>query len=417
MLRPVGIVLVVAALVFGIAAPARTGADNDAAANRLLVETVGLVEQAEETESPGDRAAFYERALENLDEIVAQHPGSDLAVRLATGQEIGNLDRSKIERRWRLDAAEHCLTEANRACVLDLRLKIDERIEDSSQRAASRAETAASLAGKGLFGEALETAATIGLGETRAWALGVIAVIQARDGRPAAAREIIAQAFAALDKGKSRPQIRVFALGRIAEAQVAVGDAGRARETFDQALANAISIKAAAARTTALIELAQSQFNGGEDASARRTTMRALKSASDIEDPAARAMPLAMVAGLEARGGDKVLARATMDRVLEVVEATRIWLDGGRTLAEIAGLQAQLGDFDRAHRTAGRISKGSFYRAFALAKIAAQELSDVDEAAAHKTALRSFEAMKGIDDPFKLMKYLYEVSRALPKRR
>ncbi len=158
MLWPVGVALVAMALAFGGAGAARAASDDDAAANRLLVETVQLVEQAEATESPGDRAALYERALDNLDAIVAQHPSSDLAVRLATGQSIGNLDRSKIERRWRLDSAEHCLAQASRACVLDLKARIGETFEDSSLRSSSRADTAASQARRGLFDEAIETA-------------------------------------------------------------------------------------------------------------------------------------------------------------------------------------------------------------------------------------------------------------------
>ena len=414
MLRLAGIALVVVALVLGVAAPARTGADDDAAANRLLVEAVGLVEQAEAIESPGDRAALYERALENLDEIVAQHPGSDLAVRLATGQEIGNLDRSKIEHRWRLDTAEHCLTQASRACVLDLRARIAETVEDSSQRSSSRAHTAAIQVGKGLFGEALETA-TINEAGSRAWTLGIIAVAQASYEHPAAARETIAQAFAALDKGKSRPQIRVFALGKIAEAQAAVGDTVLARETFAQARSTASFISEVAARTDALIALAWAQFNSDEDASARRTTVRALESSNDIANSSARAASMAKVVGLEARGGDEVLARATMDRVLDIVETIEVWPDAGRSLVDIAVAQADLGDFAGAHRTAERISMSSFYRAYTLADIAAYELSDGNETEAQATLLRSFETMKDIDDPYQLTIYLKVVSKALPK--
>jgi uncharacterized protein (TIGR03067 family) len=72
-------------------------ADDKAAANKIFVETVQLLKQAAAAK-PSDAVGLYEKALRNLDSIVANYPSSDLAVQIISGQAIGQVSRIGIEK-------------------------------------------------------------------------------------------------------------------------------------------------------------------------------------------------------------------------------------------------------------------------------------------------------------------------------
>ena len=71
-------------------------ADDDARANRLMVEAVSLIQASEREPSAAGKFRFLKEAHDNLVEIVDQHPSSDLAVRLATGQAVGSVSLSGV---------------------------------------------------------------------------------------------------------------------------------------------------------------------------------------------------------------------------------------------------------------------------------------------------------------------------------
>ena len=71
-------------------------ADDVAPANRLLVEAVNLVRASELEPSAEGKFALLKRAHDNLLSIVEHHPTTDLAVRLATGQWIGNISLTSV---------------------------------------------------------------------------------------------------------------------------------------------------------------------------------------------------------------------------------------------------------------------------------------------------------------------------------
>lgn len=73
-----------------LALPAQ--ADDQTQANRLFVEAAKLVEQARTTEDVHRRAQVYQDALARLETIVERYPGSDVAVQMATGQQIGTIN-------------------------------------------------------------------------------------------------------------------------------------------------------------------------------------------------------------------------------------------------------------------------------------------------------------------------------------
>ena len=71
-------------------------ADDDARANRLMVEAVGLIGAAEREPSAEERFRLLHRAHELLLEIVERHPSTTLAVKLATGQRIGTVSLAGV---------------------------------------------------------------------------------------------------------------------------------------------------------------------------------------------------------------------------------------------------------------------------------------------------------------------------------
>ena len=86
--------IVSALAVFLLALP--TFADDNARANRLMVEAVGLVGAAEREPSAQERFRLLQRANELLLDIVQRHPSTDLAVKLATGQRIGTVSLAGV---------------------------------------------------------------------------------------------------------------------------------------------------------------------------------------------------------------------------------------------------------------------------------------------------------------------------------
>ena len=71
-------------------------ADDSTQANRLLVEAVKLIQTAGTKQTAGERLPLVESALAKLNEIVENHPSSDLAVKLITGQQIGDISLASV---------------------------------------------------------------------------------------------------------------------------------------------------------------------------------------------------------------------------------------------------------------------------------------------------------------------------------
>jgi TPR repeat protein len=65
-------------------------ADSNSEANELFVKAVKLVKSAENTEDLIEKSDALEKALGKLNEIIDDHPSSDLAVKLITNQNIGD---------------------------------------------------------------------------------------------------------------------------------------------------------------------------------------------------------------------------------------------------------------------------------------------------------------------------------------
>ena len=71
-------------------------ADDSTQANRLLVEAMKLIQAAGTKQTAADRLPLVESALAKLNEIVENHPSTDLAVKLITGQSIGAISLGEL---------------------------------------------------------------------------------------------------------------------------------------------------------------------------------------------------------------------------------------------------------------------------------------------------------------------------------
>ena len=71
-------------------------ADDSTQANRLLVEAVKLIQAAGIKQTAAEQLPLMESALAKLNEIVENHPSSDLAVKLITGQQIGDISLAGV---------------------------------------------------------------------------------------------------------------------------------------------------------------------------------------------------------------------------------------------------------------------------------------------------------------------------------
>lgn len=81
--------LLIACVLYLLAWPSL--ADDAARANRLMIEAVKLIEASKIEPSADGKFRLLKQAHDNLVEIVDRHPSTDLAVKLATGQRIGDI--------------------------------------------------------------------------------------------------------------------------------------------------------------------------------------------------------------------------------------------------------------------------------------------------------------------------------------
>jgi opacity protein-like surface antigen len=76
--------------------PAYGVSDDKSEANRLFVSAAKLIRLAEKTEEAAKALHLYEEALLFLNEIIDNHPGTDLAVKLISDQSIGSINRKTV---------------------------------------------------------------------------------------------------------------------------------------------------------------------------------------------------------------------------------------------------------------------------------------------------------------------------------
>ena len=242
-------------LLLGLAAPA--AADDQAAANRLFVEAATKWNEAAELSGNEiatlkRRVALLETVDANLSAIVADHAGSDLAVRLVIGEQIGAVSiamaRSTLSEARAALEREECWRSPDRACIFGLALETARDVEDGSFRALMLSGIVRDQAEAGLFADAIKTARSIDEAYRRASALAGIAKAQAEAG-------LIEEALETA-RGIDRAYRRALALAGIAKAHPQPG-------LIEEALETARGIDDLAYRAIAMADIVPLQPEAG----------------------------------------------------------------------------------------------------------------------------------------------------------
>ncbi len=390
----VSVVLLTVALGFGVVGQALGG--NDTGANRLLVEAVKLVDRAEVTEHPGVRAELYERALLSLDEIVAEHPASDVAVKLSTGQAIGEVDRRAIERQWRLTRAEQCIAEWDRLCLLNLAFEMSEAIEDDYDRSVTLSVISEGQARAGAFIEARRTADAITHEFTRVAALTTIAEAMVTRNAVQKPRGILDQA-ASVANSIGAPRWASLARALVARALYLSGDEKGALTALRRAteLTREVDDPSDLSIVSAHIGWARIEF--GDIAGGRKVLVAAREYTEVIRDPVDRIEVLGSIARIQAETGDSAGARNTIETALSVLESVETNLERDEALYLIVYAQATTGDIESALELAKSIDE-PFWRAGALAECAAAQFKHDDVNGARRSVDLAFRDTKSIQD-------------------
>ena len=332
--------------------------DDDAAANRLIVEAMMLIDRAEAQVNPVLRLSHLRDAQANLDRIIEDLPGTDLAVRLALREGLGRLDPDALARQIDELLPEACATAPDGGCILLLAEQRVDEIDTPTDRAdalrrialawsmldeAVRAREAIGLAlnsalvatdpearrvsrelvevsratvlaRAGLVDDAMQLARAVGEPGSQAQIVAAAAVIQAEAGDRTGAAQSAAIARSLLD-AIPQQSLRDSTLHAIARAQAAIGDVPTALTAVDQ-----IAGAYAQALTGCWIA-----YYTAEAAASDANPDAAAEAAADSTDPPADIEPL-------------------LDASHRIADTLADWRDRASLLACFAAVHARTGD-------------------------------------------------------------------------
>jgi len=97
-------------------------ADDTSEANKLFVEAMQLWLSAEDEESLEKKAVALEASLAKLNKIFDEHPSTELAVKLISGQSVGDITLEDVR-----DAAESAREKADARVKFEMTLKLAEQ--------------------------------------------------------------------------------------------------------------------------------------------------------------------------------------------------------------------------------------------------------------------------------------------------
>ena len=392
--------------------------DDEAEVNRRFVEAVALLEAAESESAAPTKLALLEQVETTLQTIITRYPSTTLAVKLASGQQIGNVSLATVATAVEAARGPACQVAPTSACVIAQALALAQTLDEwrrpraldhiterlvnialaqaqAGDRAGTHATTSQALAlaqaltsqprraavltdiafaqaragdragSQTTIAQALALAQTLTNEEARVWGLAFIALAQAQAGDRAEAQATIAQALALAQTLDEKD--RGGALGAIAPVQAQAGDHAGAQETITQALALVQALTDKEERNRTLLLLLWAHLKAGD-------TVQALAFAQTITDEGRRARLLAFVAQAQAQAEDRAGAQETVSQALALAR-TLDEKDRARTLAHIAPALAQAGDHAEARATIAQVlalaqTFGEGSRAIALPHIA-----------------------------------------------
>jgi tetratricopeptide (TPR) repeat protein len=374
-------------------------ADENAAANKVFVETVQLLNQAG-VAKPAEAINLYEQALHNLDRIVAEFPSSNLAVQIASGQAIGQVSRAGIEKSL---GKVKCYQNPAASCVLTQAIEIERELSADPARGGTEAARLDPLRIRALaaiasaqakvgnveeankiLSETVEIVRSLKSDTTRGWLLAALAEAQAKTGDGADAFEMArnikddlwrAEAFRAIAEAQARAgnvsgaletirnmkedAWRARALRAVVEAQAKAGDNRAALET-------AHSIKQDVVRVEALSAIARLQAKNGDVSEANKILAEALEMARAIKDDATRVRALVTIARAQTKTEDGREAGKILVEALETFHNVKEDFSRTSSLSAITEAHARAGYMHDALETARRIEY-DHYRAWAFA--------------------------------------------------
>ena len=245
MKRILAVLMIGLSLVMGTVSGA-LASDDSARANSLFVEAVRLIQSSQNTLNNQEKLEQLDTAQGKLNQIIERYPSSDLAVKLITGQSIGNINLVALAKTIKevRDNAEKdaCYKAPTTKCVLVIALSEAKTIESASQRSWVLSGIAEAQAKAGDIKAAFATAKTIEDASQRSYALRNIAISQAKAGD-------IKAAFATAKMIESASQ-RSWVLSGIAVAQAKAG-------AIKAAFATVKTIEGASQRSDALSGIAE----------------------------------------------------------------------------------------------------------------------------------------------------------------
>ena len=375
--------------------------DEEAEVNRRFVEAVALLEAAESESAAPTKLALLEQVETTLQTIITRYPSTTLAVKLASGQQIGNVSLATVATAVEAARGPACQVAPTSACVIAQALALAQTLDEwrrpraldhiterlvnialAQAQAGDRAGTHATTS------QALALAQALTSQPRRAAVLTDIAFAQARAGDRAGSQTTIAQALA-LAQTLTNEEARVWGLAFIALAQAQAGDRAEAQATIAQALALAQTLDEKD-RGGALGAIAPVQAQAGDHAGAQETITQALALVQALTDKEERNRTLLLLLWAHLKAGDTVQALAFAQTITDEGRRARLLAfvaqalalartldekDRARTLAHIAPALAQAGDHAEARATIAQVlalaqTFGEGSRAIALPHIA-----------------------------------------------
>lgn len=135
-------------------------ADDNSSANKLFIEATQLINKAHSERNAKAESALISEAIDRLDAIVEKYPGSDLAVKIATEQFIGNVNILELKGRKMELSRLLCYKNPTRDCLFKIAIEDALKLNDID-RSNVVPSVVWSLAKCGKFDEALKVVDSI----------------------------------------------------------------------------------------------------------------------------------------------------------------------------------------------------------------------------------------------------------------
>lgn len=283
------------------------------------------------------------------------------------------------------------------------------RIGDAPSRARAFAEIAVAQARAGNVGAALESVAQVRDKLLRGEALGRVAAARASFGADADARELFAQAFAAVKSGRGDANRMCAALAEIAQAQIGAGDNSGAADTLRRAIASLRRVRRGSDRMELLGRVAPLQARAGDYAGALATAMR-------VQDPSLRPLLVRDIAAVQAAAGDVAGAVAAVHGLPERETAAAALFGILRAQSRARDTSGMRETIDVALQVVRQVRNPEL-RAGALGSLAAALSSAGDVDAARSAFAESMSAAAGADTGQQQAAAYVRIADALAERR